>query len=254
MAEKTLSADQVPSPLVQQYHRGLAIDNNPINVLYQMDIAAGAVVGTDDGTDFITVASPITIDITSPGAGGLDTGGEAPSTWYYIWLIKDLSAGTVNGMFSASMTTPTMPGTYNAKRLVGAVYNDASSNFYGISQVGRRVQLIDEIMLWTGPVGTTWVNVPAGVAIPNPFSRQVLVSIRGNDPVPTMADLFVSPRLEAGPGVGGAQIWAVGNNAASTWSQSDSYLITEPGGMFSIYSAQVANVLQIYAYGFMLEM
>lgn len=67
------------------------------------------------------------IDITVAGAGGLDTGSEASSTWYYIWAINNGS--TTKGLLSLSGTAPTLPGGYTFKALVGRVFNDSGSNF-----------------------------------------------------------------------------------------------------------------------------
>jgi hypothetical protein len=68
------------------------------------------------------------IAIDGSGAGGLDTGSEANTTLYYIWVIYDPVGDTVDGMFSLSDTAPTMPGDYSYKRLVGEIYNDSGGN------------------------------------------------------------------------------------------------------------------------------
>jgi hypothetical protein len=56
---------------------------------------------TDDGTlvDEATAISNPTALITGAGAGGLDTGAEAASTWYEIYRIRKSSDGTLNTMF-----------------------------------------------------------------------------------------------------------------------------------------------------------
>jgi hypothetical protein len=75
--------------------------------------------------------------ISSSGAGGLDTGAEGSSTWYYIWAIRKSSDGTTNLLLSASSTSPTMPSGYDQKALVSAVYNDSSSDFIDFIHEGR---------------------------------------------------------------------------------------------------------------------
>jgi hypothetical protein len=52
--------------------------------------------------------------------GGLDTGTAGGAAIYYIWAIDD-STGTNPGdfLFSLSSTTPTMPGGYDVKRVLG---------------------------------------------------------------------------------------------------------------------------------------
>lgn len=60
----------------------------------------------------------LTVALTASGVNGLDTGAEANSTWYYLWLIKNPTNGLVRGLLSASATSPTMPAGYTHKRLL----------------------------------------------------------------------------------------------------------------------------------------
>lgn len=80
--------------------------------------------GSDDGTTAINVTSDITIN-----TGDLDTGSEAANTWYYVWLFKGTSGTGVVARLSTSNSSPTVPSGYSAKRMIGAVRNDNSSNF-----------------------------------------------------------------------------------------------------------------------------
>ncbi len=75
-----------------------------------------------------------TAAITSSGAGGLDTGTEANSTWYYIWAIYNVTTDTVKLMLSVSATSPTLPTGYTYYELYGCVYNDSSGNFLDFDQ------------------------------------------------------------------------------------------------------------------------
>jgi len=101
----------------------------------QVEIARGR-CPSDDNTYDIDVSSPITVDMTVSGAGGLDTGSEASSTWYAVWAIGKNRESTTSGLLSLSGTTPTMPAGYQLKRLVGWVRNDGSGNFRKFSQRG----------------------------------------------------------------------------------------------------------------------
>lgn len=88
-----------------------------------------------DSTNAVTieVASDLTVSLAASGAAGLDTGTEAASTWYYLYLIRKSSTGqvsavlsTVNESVSGSIT---YPSGYDQKRqLPFAILNDASSN------------------------------------------------------------------------------------------------------------------------------
>lgn len=94
-----------------------------------------------------------TLDIAVAGLNGLDTGAEAGSTWYYVWVIWD--GATVGGLLSVSATAPTMPGVYTDKVLIGAIRNDGSSNFVSTWGRDRRV--------WQAPQNI-FNNVGAAVA------------------------------------------------------------------------------------------
>lgn len=77
----------------------------------------------------------LTIDLTASGANGLDTGVEAVSTWYSVWVIYNPTTSTTAGLFSTSATAPTMPAGYTLKRLVGWARNDGSGNITIIDNV-----------------------------------------------------------------------------------------------------------------------
>jgi hypothetical protein len=55
---------------------------------------------------------------TGTPLGGLDTGAVGNSD-YYIWLIARSNTGVVDALYSLSSTAPTMPGSYDFKRLIG---------------------------------------------------------------------------------------------------------------------------------------
>jgi len=78
----------------------------------------------------------LTAAITSSGANGLDTGSEASSTWYYVYVIGDTSGvNSPASLLSASATSPTLPSGYDVHRRVGAVRNDSGSDFIPFVQV-----------------------------------------------------------------------------------------------------------------------
>ena len=105
------------------------------------------------------IASSINLSpiITGSGANGLDTGTEASSTWYHIWVIYN--GTTVAGLLSTSATSPTMPSGYTYKKYVGAVYNNSSSNFVNFHQVGNVVSNDGAYNFLAGGTATGWTNI-----------------------------------------------------------------------------------------------
>lgn len=145
-----------------------------------------------------------TADITVSGAGGLDTGAEAASTWYYIHAIaKD--DGTEHVLLSLSPTAPTLPSGYTRFRAVGLVRNNASSNFLRFFQKGKKVHYLEDtqvspLRILTAGQATTFTNVDASAVIP-------LSAVR--------AELHVAVSISHS--VVGAAFWAViGDNQHDT--------------------------------------
>ena len=84
--------------------------------------------------------SGATINTTTVGAGGLDTGALAASTWYSVWRIAQVN-GTKSWLISLSPIAPTMPAGYTLKARIGWIRTDGTANKYPLSfsQFGRRV-------------------------------------------------------------------------------------------------------------------
>jgi hypothetical protein len=107
-------------------------------------VSYDALVLTDGaGNWLLDTAATGTITTTATGAGGLDTGALAASTWYSIWRIATTS-GTKNWLFSLSSNAPTMPSGYALKARIGWFRTDATANKYPLSfiQKGRRTQYV----------------------------------------------------------------------------------------------------------------
>lgn len=74
-----------------------------------------------------TAQAPLVIDLTVSGRGGLDTGSEAASTWYYAYLVPN-SAGTGLSALCSVTSPATGPTGYSIWRYAGPFRNDGSSN------------------------------------------------------------------------------------------------------------------------------
>lgn len=153
---------------------------NGMNVRCQA--AASVTIGTgfcrnDADDENIEITTTRTATISSSGAGGLDTGSEAASTWYYVWAIYNPGTDTDAAMLSLSSTSPTMPSGYTKKRRVGAVRNDGSSNFLQYETVSgtgkqRRIRYEERINTLVAGTTVTFQDVSLAAAIP-PTSRLV---------------------------------------------------------------------------------
>lgn len=102
--------------------------------------------------------------ITTSGVNGLDTGAEASNTWYHVWAIGTVG-GVLDTLLSTSSTAPTMPGGYTFRGYLGAIRNNASSNFVRISQRGSTVKSAAIEVLNAG-TATTLTSVSLSAAVP----------------------------------------------------------------------------------------
>jgi hypothetical protein len=128
------------------------------------------------------------------GAGGLDTGTLAASTWYYDYVIYGTS-GTAC-LFSTSSSSPTLPSGYTYYARTGAVDTDASKHFVGFSQYGRHWQysvgnnLSGEPLLWSGTEGSITTPTYVSLTAPVPTTASVIY-IEGFPTSSTMPDGYI---------------------------------------------------------------
>jgi hypothetical protein len=120
-----------PASMPMGYLYGLIL-SNAADTEHDITIAVGACRDSSNGYN-LTLSSAMTKRIDagwSAGStnGGLDTGSVAASTEYFVWLIRKDSDGTIDALFSASSTAPTMPAGYTYKRLLRGVRTDSSAN------------------------------------------------------------------------------------------------------------------------------
>lgn len=138
----------------------------------QVTVTADELILEDASNNKVTIRSVSeAIAITTSGASGLDTGAEGSSRWYYIWIIRKSSDGTVNGLLSESSSAPTMPSGYDQKALVGAVYNSSGSDFVDFIQEGRRYSYKTSQTMASGNVGTgAWTSITTSQWVPSALS------------------------------------------------------------------------------------
>ena len=96
-------------------------------------------LGTGSCTDstntvYIDHTASVDVVISTSGINGLDTGSEATSTWYAVYVVSGTSG--VGGLLSTSETAPTMPSGFTYKRRVGWAYNHSDGDIQNFIQTG----------------------------------------------------------------------------------------------------------------------
>jgi hypothetical protein len=104
--------------------------------------------------------------ITVSGANGLDTGGEAVSTFYNIYVCRYLGGTTNFALLSTSATSPNIP-TSAYRRLVGEVYNKANGHFLLFRCDDDEVKLYEPLDIYSNQSLTTAYKT---YTLPNPVA------------------------------------------------------------------------------------
>lgn len=170
--------------------RNLVVTNNSATPNSQMDIDADEVIlKNSSGNSYLAESVNLTADIATSGANGLDTGAEANSTWYYLWVIYN--GTTVASLISASSTSPTLPSGYTYKALVGAVYNGSGGDFIKMVQHGRKAFSAWQLVTNTLPT-TSYVSISLAAYVP-PNAKSVLITIFGFAAPSANPNSFVAP-------------------------------------------------------------
>lgn len=198
-------------------------DSAPATPNNQMSIVADAIMLEDvNGLAHRAMAVSLTLDVTTSGANGLDTGSVAASTWYSIWVIYNPTTNTVAGLLSASATAPTMPSGYTFKARVGWNVTDGSNHFLRLIQSGRIAQYvvgtnpasIVPLLISIGTVGTysatspTLASTSVAAFVPTTASRIHLLA--SNTTGGSTASVMVAPNSAWG-GTNRGPLGSVGN-------------------------------------------
>jgi hypothetical protein len=233
------------SASLRGYIDGLTLANNGTDANNDVDIAAGLARDSSNTFD-MSLTSTLTKRLDAAWAagtnqGGLDTGAEAASTWYHVWLIRKDSDGSIDALFSTSVSAPTMPSGYTAKRRIGSVRNDASSNLLAFTQVG------DSFLLASAPAdvqsttqSTTAVlyalSVPLGVKVFALISSVTLsssgtasiwyTSPDQTDEAPTLASPYRGNQTAVNAVVAGFDDFSIRTNASSQIRVRSTVLLT----------------------------
>lgn len=162
---------------------GGQLSPNATNPAFQVDVQRVECRSDDDLMDIVT-GTVLTADVTVSGANGLDTGAEAASTWYSVWVIADSTGANAPAtLLSTSTTSPTLPSGYDRKRRLGWVRNSSTSDFFDFLQRGeshnriyRLLEGTDNLVALLNGSATTPTIVSLAAFIP-PTSRLAIVNL-----------------------------------------------------------------------------
>jgi hypothetical protein len=162
-------SDALSGPQIQGYASGLALTTNVADATNDVDIAVGTAAADVSPYNLMQLTTALTkrLDATwavGTNQGGLDTGAVANAT-YYIWLIQRSDTGVTDVLFSLSSTAPTMPTSYDRKRLLGLLVRASATNsapYLNAKAIGNTGPIL--IAKGTLPASAAFdIAIPAGV-------------------------------------------------------------------------------------------
>lgn len=105
----------------------------------------------------------VSIDVTTSGVGGLDTGSLVGFTYYYVWVVYDSSTSTVNAVISLAehSSSPSVPANWDYFAFCGFVKSVTTSLMYDYRVAGRNLYA-PELISYTG-LGVTSYTAFGGV-------------------------------------------------------------------------------------------
>ena len=174
----TWFAPTLNPPLPLLHKEGLTLGYGGVT---QLDIDEGEARDITNAEDIRLTAAAfnktLSAFVAGSGNGSLDTGSIASSTWYNVFLIKNVTSGAVDVLISVSMS-PTMPSGYTVRRWVGAILTDGSSQITEFTQEGGEflwdvVPTLDIDIATFGTVATLFA-----VTVPDNIIVHAIVNIR----------------------------------------------------------------------------
>ena len=116
-----------------------------------MTVASGQCRNSTDVND-ITIAADVTINTGTNGAGGLDQGSMANSTFYAVYAIGDSFGNNAgSALISADLSSPVLPGGYNMYFRIGYVKSSGAAALLAFRQDGVS---LDRWMWYDAPIAT----------------------------------------------------------------------------------------------------
>jgi hypothetical protein len=184
--------------LPYNYFSGFLLANNAAAPTTTVDVAAGVARDTTDSVNLklSSIVRGILQAAGSWAAGDnqnkLDAGIKAISAWYHVFVIRKISDGTGDILFSLSATAPTLPAGYAGFRRISSIRTDAGGNIIQFVNVGRYFTWKIPVADVTAVVTTATVftlSVPPGVRTMARFG----VAMYGNTDA---AGTYTSPSVE----------------------------------------------------------
>jgi len=229
-----MSWTSVTSITVQPGRARDAVNVNDIVVGYQPNVAASQ---TGEATiPPYPAGVPTVVSTTFNGAGGLDTGTIADSSFYAVYAIGDsynINPGSI--VLSLNVTVPQLPMGYNVARRIGYILTDVSGNILKFWQYGN------------ADTRDMWYDV--GIAAPTTSGSTTYAPISLIASVPIMAtEVFMKVAYTANSATDIASFIPYGSSASAGIQVFGYGVAAEQQGMLTILTEVNATPAPAFQY------
>ena len=189
--------------LLRSYLAGLTLSNDGTSPNTVIDVSAG-VCADDTNVAMLNLPSGQTINGATTGAGGLDTGSLAASTWYHVFVIGKPGGGAGALVASTSLASPAFPTGYTLKRRIGSFKTDASAHILGFFQFGDhfywKAEVQDQSTTLAATATNFTVSTPVGLQtlwLGQAFIQGTTANTGARLYSPSASDQVISPSSDA---------------------------------------------------------
>lgn len=199
--------------VIKHYLSGCILSNDATTPSSVIDVTSGA--WTDDTGAKLFASSAGTVDLTTTGANGLDTGTVGANTWYAIYEIGKTDGTTALLASSAFGSSVTMPSGYTLKRRIGDILTDGSSNIVTFVQHDNRFVYAGALHNDYNTTNNTTAYLIT-LSVPPKIAVTALIWVSGTIASGSDEEIFASPDLpDVAPSATGLANFIVNSSAES---------------------------------------
>lgn len=208
----------IPSGATRSGLRGASTSNTAATYT-----ANSLVLNTTSGSQLLLTAYNESLATGTAGAGGIDTGTIAASTWYYVWAIYNQTTSTPSIIFSLQSTlaglSSHLPTGYTYALRIGSFYSDGSSHIEPFVQSGADITYTNVVNILSN--GTTaepsFSSVSTVNAVPPTSQLATFYMVNQVDNVNAISFLY---QLNGGPAFAASV-----SNGTNFYSQAIAFVI-----------------------------
>jgi microcystin-dependent protein len=168
-------AASIEVAMPERYFSGFGLSLNTTKPSTTIDVAPGSARVTGNPVRLSAAISGVlqSAGVWSPGTNGnkLDRDVRVANTWYHVFVIRQITSGSADLLFSVSINAPAVPTGYEVIRRIASIKTDSTGEIVPFINMGRKFWFVTPIRdaYATGVAAlsslTVSISVPAGLRV-----------------------------------------------------------------------------------------